>query len=92
MHILRLIQEAVNNALKHAHATIISIRVVFQQDSHTLQVCVQDNGQGMPEALVHGRGLYNMHQRAREVGAELKITSGKGVEICVYIDTTRIPA
>ena len=92
LHILRLIQEAVNNALKHAHATIISIRVVFQQDSHTLQVCVQDNGQGMPEALVHGRGLYNMHQRAREVGAELKITSGKGVEICVYIDTTRIPA
>lgn len=92
LHILRLIQEAVNNALKHANATTIGIRIVFQPDTGILHVCVRDNGQGLPEALVHGRGLYNMHQRAREVGAELKITSSNGVEVCVHIDTAYIPA
>lgn len=92
LHILRLIQEAVNNALKHANATTIGIRINFQPDTGILHVCVRDNGQGLPEALVHGRGLYNMHQRAREVGAELKITSSNGVEVCVHIDTAHIPA
>ena len=91
LHILRLIQEAVNNALKHANARQISIRVIYNPASGILDVCVRDNGQGLPENLVHGRGLYNMHMRAREVGAELQIKSNNGVEVCVHIDIAKIP-
>ena len=92
LHILRLIQEAVNNALKHAGASLISIRVCFRPTSHSLDVCVQDNGRGMPEHVIHGRGLSNMHMRAREIGAELKINSGQGVEICAHIKPASIAA
>ncbi len=90
LHILRLIQEAVNNALKHANAQQINIRVLYNLTSGVLDVCVRDDGQGMPERLIHGRGLYNMHMRAREIGAELQIKSLNGVEICVHIDTAKI--
>lgn len=90
LHILRLIQEAVNNALKHANAQQINVRVLYNLTSGVLDVCVRDDGQGMPERLIHGRGLYNMHMRAREIGAELQIKSLNGVEICVHIDTAKI--
>ena len=87
LHILRLIQEAVNNALKHANARKIFISVRFEPPSGILHVCIRDDGRGLPDNLIHGRGLNNMRLRAREVGAELQISSNNGVEICVHIDT-----
>lgn len=87
LHFLRIMQEAINNALKHASATRILIRAVYDRATGILTICVHDNGCGLPDSVVHGRGLYNMRVRAREAGAELQIDSKQGVEVCMHLDT-----
>lgn len=75
LHVLRILQEALTNALKHAQAN--TIQVSADWDGHTLCIQVSDNGIGGadPERSM-GRGLHSMHGRSREIGAELAIDSG----------------
>jgi signal transduction histidine kinase len=73
LQLLRIIQEAVNNALKHAQAKHIQISVTFDPEASQLRITVSDNGTGYPDKPVLGRGVYNMQQRARTVGATLLI-------------------
>lgn len=87
LHILRVIQEALNNALKHAQATEIAINAIYEQATHILTVSIKDNGRGLPDNIVHGRGLYNMRTRAREAGAEFVLNHHNGVEIMLRLDT-----
>lgn len=74
LHILRIIQEALNNALRHAQASEISIKAYYAPDASLLSVIVSDNGIGFLADQSYGRGLVNMKQRAREIGASLSIT------------------
>ena len=77
MNIYRILQEAVNNALKHAEATRISISFARQGD--TLQMQVEDNGKGFDTLeMYEGNGLQNMRNRAEALGGTLHITSEKG--------------
>lgn len=75
LQILRVVQEALNNALKYAQATRIDIGAVFEPDMHRLNVAVRDNGVGLPSPIRLGHGLNNMRQRAREIGATIHIGS-----------------
>ncbi|PUE50174.1 hypothetical protein B9Z45_15080 [Limnohabitans sp. 2KL-17] len=74
LQLLRIIQEAINNALKHAQAKHIGISVTFDPQALHLRVTVEDNGLGYPDKPVLGRGVYNMQQRARMMGATLLVT------------------
>jgi signal transduction histidine kinase len=74
LQLLRIIQEAINNAMKHAQAKHIQISVTFDPQAWYLQAKVTDNGLGYPDKPVLGRGVYNMQQRARMVGATLLVT------------------
>ncbi|MBL0315517.1 MAG: hypothetical protein IPP69_06940 [Flavobacteriales bacterium] len=61
-----IIQEAVNNALKHSHANVISV-VIHSRKTGSAYVRVMDNGTGKVEQLESsesGNGLYNMRHRA----------------------------
>lgn len=81
-HLIRLIQEAVNNALKYAQTP--SIDIVFQCDLETVQFEVRDYGKGFDKEKGRtGNGLRNMEYRIRELGGELSIDSiiGKGTTI-----------
>ena len=49
LHLYRIVQEAVNNALKHANAQHIWIRLAYKQNQITLTV--RDDGVGLPETL-----------------------------------------
>jgi len=64
--ILRIVQEALNNALKHSGARVA--RVTFDTtrvgDADYLDIRVADNGRGMSTEGVGGRGLLNMRNRA----------------------------
>ena len=71
LQVLRIIQEALNNALRHAWARHIRIEAIHDKDGHCLRVQVVDDGVGMSRPLRQGRGLGNMRNRAREIGAEL---------------------
>ena len=74
LQLLRIIQEAINNALKHAQAKHIQISVTFDPLALYLRAKVADNGLGYPAQPVLGRGVYNMQKRARMMGATLLVT------------------
>lgn len=78
LHILRIVQEALNNALRHSGADCIEISATYDSAMRRLQIRVCDNGSGMPGFLRPGRGLANMRERAREMGAELDFFSKDG--------------
>ena len=74
MNMYRIIQEAINNALKYAKAS--SIKVEISQSGPLLKIEVSDNGIGFnTENADFGNGLNNMKKRAKELQAELLIIS-----------------
>jgi signal transduction histidine kinase len=84
LQIMRVLQEAITNALKHAHAS--TIRVMTGLDpvpgAQRVFVRLQDDGAGFEVQqqfdLSNGRGLRNLHRRAAAVGGTLDIRSGPG--------------
>ena len=72
LHVMRLLQEALNNPLKHARANVITIDATCNKDG-TLVLEVLDDGVGVDDAPVSGRGLETMHRRAAQIGAVLTI-------------------
>lgn len=82
MNIYRIIQEAVNNALKYASADKIEVNI--SKEKNQFRIEISDNGVGFDQASVDlGNGLNNMKKRAREIGGELHVESnfGKGTKI-----------
>ena len=73
MHLYRIAQEAVNNAIKHRKADHIDITLSYKRGHILLQVA--DNGEGNPENKRRQRetGLQTIRYRARIIGATLNI-------------------
>lgn len=80
----RVVQEAINNALKHSQAKEISI--LFSQVNGKIKICVKDDGVGIKNQNAFGNGLGNMKNRAERIGRELSIDSplGSGTEVCIF--------
>jgi signal transduction histidine kinase len=86
MNIYRIIQEAVNNAIKYAEASLISVKIHSKND--VIEIEVNDNGKGFNMATVElGNGINNMKKRAEEIKAKLIIGSleNKGTQIKLTI-------
>jgi PAS domain S-box-containing protein len=88
-NLLRMGQEALTNAIRHAHADEIRVELKYDRDRFCLRV--KDNGQGFGVGNVpasEGFGLLGMSERAERIGAQLTIRSqpGQGTEIIVTID------
>lgn len=82
MHIYRIIQEAVNNALKYANPTNISVS--FNALSNGYKIAIIDDGKGFDmDTIDYGNGIRNMKKRANEIGSALNMKSimGQGTEI-----------
>lgn len=76
IHLFRIAQEALNNAVKHASAAMIVIH--FSTYGDGFELVVEDNGGGINRSTRSGgMGLHIMDYRARAIGAELDISSGK---------------
>lgn len=74
--IFRIIQEAVNNSIKHAMPNSITIWIFANPEK--MEVNINDNGEGFETlATVQGFGLENMRQNARELGGSFHIESSK---------------
>ena len=72
LHILRILQEAFTNIIKHTHAT--EIRVATGVENDHVFVTITDNGQGfsVENALENGgKGLSNQTRRAEALGAQI---------------------
>jgi signal transduction histidine kinase len=80
----RIAQEALNNVLKHAHASHVSITLA--QDAQSIYMEIADDGVGfdpLQEREAGCLGLRNMQERAQELGITFEILSqaGKGTKI-----------
>lgn len=84
LQVLRLLQEALTNVLKHAQARHVHVRLM--RDGEGIRLEVEDDGRGLPEAQAapNGRGLANMQARARRLNARLDVASAPG-RTCVTL-------
>jgi len=79
--LLRILQEFFSNSLKHARATKMDVEFIFQ--GRELKIIAADNGIGYEMNEIKGTGILNMKNRAKLIGAFLKLESGinKGTRI-----------
>jgi PAS domain S-box-containing protein len=84
MHLYRIVQEAVNNAIQHGKAPQITITLSVQLEGGMI-LTVHDNGVGFPPDVAkrRGMGLRIMHHRARMIGAILEVQHGAPGGTCI---------
>jgi len=85
-NLLKLAQEAITNALKHAKATKLTIILTYKDALVSLSIT--DNGCGFQPNIDNGGfGLLSISERSDRIGGQLLINSilGKGTEILVEI-------
>ncbi len=77
LQVLRIVQEAVTNVIRHADATHIYIKAYAVLEKRTRQVYIEicDDGKGFADDVVHGKGLENMQYRANDIEAKLRVSS-----------------
>jgi signal transduction histidine kinase len=74
--VYRVVQEALNNCVKHSQAT--QVRVTVRQDPDGLTVSVQDDGIGFDPHQEKGLGLLGMQERVERLGGLFRIESEPG--------------
>ncbi len=85
----RVVQEALNNIIRHAAAT--AIKVSIAQKDNNIQIVIADNGKGFNPSdpgFHHGIGLNSMQQRVSMTGATLDIQSeeGQGTTVTILLN------
>ncbi len=79
LQILRIVQEAIHNTVRHAHASAIHIETAHGEHPGHVALVVRDDGRGYDATAVkQGRGLPGMQRRAAEMGLRLQQRSGPG--------------
>lgn len=88
-HLYYIVQEAVNNAVKHASASAIDISL--SQDQEYTHLRIVDDGSGISEDRDRrGIGLQIMQHRAQVIGAYLDISSGRESGTCIHVFMKKI--
>ena len=94
--IYRIVQESLNNVLKHAKASKVVISLSF--GARELSIDITDNGRGFsPDEVdnlpAHGLGLTSMRERAESVGASfiVEASPGKGAKLMLSVPIDRRP-
>jgi len=84
--IYRIVQEAINNAVRHGNSSIIWVHLAEKNNS--TELLIRDNGEGFDPATKElGHGLKNMRERTESIGGQYEMNSheGKGTQIKVVI-------
>lgn len=82
--LFRIVQECINNVLRHATSTKIDIKII--EDLYTIRIHINDYGVGFDTRMSDdGSGLKNMINRAKIIDADFKIESSvnKGTEVTI---------
>jgi signal transduction histidine kinase len=75
VHLHNIAREAVANAAKHAHASVIEVSLV--ETGGELRMAVRDDGMGIAPQAGTGMGLQMMQHRAKMIGASLRVAAGE---------------
>ena len=86
--LFRIVQEALTNVVRHAHAG--AVRITMRERGRMLTVAVRDNGRGITKAQkasVDSIGLLGMKERARLIGGRVTIAGiqGRGTTVTVQV-------
>ena len=96
LSILRIVQEAFANCLKHSGATHIAVTTGLRGEpgiDETAHIGIVDDGHGIQPRQGIGRGMENMRRRAAALGGRLLVTSHAGrTEVLLEFPTLRMPA
>jgi signal transduction histidine kinase len=89
LQVLRILQEAVTNVLKHGAARSITVRTAAGAPDGAVAVEITDDGRGLGATrAAAGRGLQHMHERAAAIGATLEVvgsTAGTTVRLRIPV-------
>ena len=91
MALYRIVQESLNNVVKHSGATTVAISITFQPDQ--ISVAIADNGKGITDAdLLRAQkenrlGIYGMRERVELLQGRLTIDKASlgGTELLIVI-------
>jgi signal transduction histidine kinase len=90
--VYRVVQELLNNALKHAHAHKISVQIITNEE--TALISVDDDGQGadFDRIPAKGNGIANIHSRITYLGGQVMWQSeaGKGTSVMISLPMQRL--
>ena len=84
----RIAQEALNNVIKHAQASLVKVNVLA--DEEFIRITIEDDGVGFDQEITEhggGQGFRNMRERAASIGASCSFesTPGKGTKIIIDV-------
>ena len=82
--IYRIVQEALNNASKHAYAR--NVLVSLRDEQGHLKLSVEDDGKGFDSNRARGLGLVGMKERVTQLGGELEVDSVPGLGTKLHIN------
>jgi signal transduction histidine kinase len=94
--VYRIVQECLNNVVKHSNATQATLAVKRQPAG--VSISIQDNGRGFETGLINSTGLHDtgfglsgIGERARILGGKLTVDSrlGQGAHLLVLIPQTK---
>ncbi|WP_028062344.1 sensor histidine kinase [Solirubrobacter soli] len=94
-HVYRIGSEAITNALRHADARVIAVRI--DADRTHLRLRIADDGRGLPDERRPGaNGLFAMESRAATMGATLRFSAaedgrGTAIDLDVPLDQNGVP-
>ena len=94
LDLMRIVQEAVTNAVKHADAKTIDLKADTDAQ-HGVRIEIQDDGAGFDTTIrARGRGLKHMASRTTRMGGvlDMKSTPGHGVHLVIAIPIRPAPA
>lgn len=89
LHLYRMLQETLNNTIKHAEARAVSVTIYI--DNKNITMCIQDNGKGFDydTALKTSKslGMKSLMERCKIINAKLMVEStlGKGTKITINL-------
>jgi signal transduction histidine kinase len=94
LQILRILQEAVTNIIKHANADVITVRTdstKSESGEDLIRIEVGDNGKGLSDSKsTAGYGMETMNRRARELDGTVAVQSDKnGTTVILTIPVTK---
>lgn len=97
IHVYRIVQECVNNIIKHSHATEAAL--IARREGRDITFVIRDNGVGFVKTgaspapdgsppTISGFGLMGMAERVRMLGGRFEIESAKGTTIRISVSAT----
>lgn len=87
-NIYRIIQESINNSIKHSECTEIECSITASKNREKVSILIQDNGKGYDTKKVkYGFGIQNMQKRANLANVKIKILSKVGEGSTLIITT-----